>query len=192
VNLVQQAKPRTPAAGVAQEGFVGTGMEVHRPQRRIEDTGKSGFGQPVPKFSIGVITAGEGLGPEADPEALIPPHRDVAKPQGIENRTLAPDQGRAMFVVRPGIDPTGRVQPTTFDRLHRHGTDDHEIVSLGMTTCVSSRQRTDGEHIVVEEQDNVAPSHQNTVVKSTHLPQTVGLGVTETTIGAGQLAQDLQ
>jgi len=114
-------------------------MEVHRPQRRIEDTGKSGFGQPVPKFSIGVITAGEGLGPEADPEALIPPHRDVAKPQGIEDRTLAPDQGRAMFVVRPRIDPTGRVQATAFDRLHGHGSDDHEIVSLGVTTCVSGR-----------------------------------------------------
>ena len=97
-----------------------------------------------------------------------------------------------MFVVRLGIDPTGRVQPTTFDHLHRHGTDDDEIASLGMATCVSSRQRTDGEHIVVEEQDNVAPGHQNTVVKSTHLPQTVGLGVTETTIGAGQLPQDLQ
>lgn len=167
-------------------------MEVHRPQRRIEDTGKSGFGQPVPKFSIGVITAGEGLGPEADPEALIPPHRDVAKPQGIEDRTLAPDQGRAMFVVRPRIDPTGRVQATAFDRLHGHGSDDHEIVSLGVTTCVSGRQRTDGEHVVVEEQDNVAPSHQNAVFKSTHLPQTVCLGRTETRIGTGQLVQDLE
>ena len=83
-----------------------------------------------------------------------------------------------MCLVRPGIDPTGRVQPTTFDRLDRHGSDDDEIISLGVTTCVSGRQRPHGEHVVVEEQDNVAPSHQNTVVKSTHLPQTVGLGMT--------------
>jgi glycosyltransferase involved in cell wall biosynthesis len=167
-------------------------MEVHRPQRRIEHTGETGLGQPVPKFSIGVIPAGEGLGPESNPEAMIPPQRDVAKPQGIENRALAPDQGRAVFVVRLGIDPTGRVQPTTFGHLHRHGTDDDEIASLGMATCVSSRQRTDWEHIVVEEQDNVAPGHQNTVVESTHLPQAVGLRMTESTIGAGQLAQNPQ
>jgi hypothetical protein len=80
MDLVQQAKPGTPVAGVAQEGLVRTRMKVHRPQRRIEHADKTGFRQPVPKFAIGVITAGEGLGPEANPEAMIPPHRDVAKP----------------------------------------------------------------------------------------------------------------
>lgn len=155
VGRMELHEARAGSPRVVQPRVAVAPVEVTSPQGAVERAGETGGRKAVAELAIGVVVELELGRGETDGERVGPAQRDVASPERVEHAGVAGLDALAGGLVLRGVEPGGR--PVHHLGGNGHVADHDPPGAVTVPQGVSGDESGLGHHVVVEEEDHVAP-----------------------------------